>query len=179
MKAFNILFKIVGWVCVSASILFLCLLIKDLGEYSRYSMYGETTLLDIYVVTYLMLSFIICGIASFWLSEYSNIKAKEEKYYDCQLAKLKQNIKTQPITTQPIITQRLKVGEKFTIEDMNTHEISTYTIVEREQQDVVKGLISNDAPIARKVAESLTGDIVELFSGDKAFKFKILSKNGK
>lgn len=171
MKAFNILFKIVGWVCVSASVLFLFLLIKDLDEYSRYSMYGETTLLDIYVVTYLMLSFIICAIASFWLSEYSNIKAKEEEYYDCQLAKLKQNIKTQPITTQ-----KLKVGKKFTIEDMDTHEISKYTIVEREQQDVVKGLISNNSPIARKVSESLAGDIIELSSGDKTFKFKILSK---
>lgn len=171
MKVFNILFKIVGWVCVSVSILFLFLLIKDLDEYLRYSMYGETTLFDIYIVTYLMLSFIVCAIASFWLSEYSNIKAKEEEYYDCQLAKLKQNI-----TPQSISAQRLKVGEKFTIEDMDTHEISKYTIVEREQQDVSKGLISNNSPIAQKVSESFTGDIIELSSGDKTFKFKILSK---
>lgn len=77
----------------------------------------------------------------------------------------------------PTEEYRFQIGDKFTIEDLDTHKIEKYTIVEKEKQDVDNGLISNNSPIALKVVQSQMGDIIELSSGDKTYRFKILSKN--
>lgn len=169
MKTFRELFIVLGWILGIVCTVFLAVLAKDLHEYNSYLNYGDVTLLNIYATIYLAISSAIGSIICFWLSVFSRIKAKEEEYYDYQMRKLDKN-QTQNVE------QKLNIGDKFTIEDMDTHKIEKYTIVEREKQDVSKGLISGNSPIALKIAESQTGDVIELQSGDNIFQFKILSK---
>ena len=151
MKTFRELFIVLGWILGIVCTVFLAVLAKDLHEYN----------------SYLAISSAIGSIICFWLSVFSRIKAKEEEYYDYQMRKLDKN-QTQNVE------QKLNIGDKFTIEDMDTHKIEKYTIVEREKQDVSKGLISGNSPIALKIAESQTGDVIELQSGDNIFQFKII-----
>lgn len=73
--------------------------------------------------------------------------------------------------------KRLSIGDTFTIKDISTQTSKKFTIVEKENQDESKGLISNDLPIAIKVANSPIGKNIEMKYGDKIYQFKIMSKS--
>lgn len=72
---------------------------------------------------------------------------------------------------------KLRIGDTFTIKDISTCVEKKFTIVEKENQDEAKGLISNDLPIAVKVANSPIGKNIEMKYGDKIYQFKIMSKS--
>lgn len=87
MKTFKTLFKIIGWFCIICSIVFVSFLMRCLHNYFEYSLFEDVTLLDVYVLAYLTLSFIVFGLICLWLAELSKIRAKEEEYYEYQLKK--------------------------------------------------------------------------------------------
>lgn len=92
MKTFKTLFKIIGWFCIICSIVFVSFLMRYLHNYFEYSLFGDVTLLDVYVLAYLTLSFIVFGLICLWLAELSKIRAKEEEYYEYQLKKQTQEL---------------------------------------------------------------------------------------
>lgn len=179
MKFFKTFFKIAGGFCVCLVAIFLFILIGDINEYSSYPTYGDVTLLDIYLVSYLLMSAIVGALVCFWLSEFSSIKAKEEEYYNLQLYGLKQNNQNDQSNQNNIDFKRLNLGDTFTIKDILTQDEKKFTIVEKENQDESKGLISNDLPIALKVANSPIGKNIEMKYGDNIYQFKIMSKSQK
>lgn len=186
MKTFKTFFKIAGWFCVCLAAIFLFILIGDINEYSSYSTYGDATLLDIYLMSYFLGSAIVGALVCFWLSEFSAIKAKEEEYYDLQLYSVNQNnnqIQNNHNNNQNnqnnITSKRLSVGDTFTIKNIATQTEKEFKIVEKENQDEDKGLISNDLPIAIKVANSPIGKNIEMKYGDKIYEFKIMDKSQK
>ena len=85
MKTFKTLLKIIGWFCIICSIIFVSFLMRYLHNYFKYSLFGDVSLLDVFVLAYLTLSFIVCGLICLWLAELSKIRAKEEEYYEYQL----------------------------------------------------------------------------------------------
>lgn len=186
MKTFKSFFKVAGWFCVCLVAIFLFILIGDISEYSSYSTYGDVTLLDIYLMSYFLGSAIVGALVCFWLSEFSAIKAKEEEYYDLQLYRydlqlygLKQNNQNDQSNQNKIDFKRLSVGDTFTLRDISTQNEKNFTVVEKEKQDESKGLISNDLPIAIKVANYPIGKNIEMKYGDKIYQFKIMDKKQK
>lgn len=179
MKFFKTFFKIVGGLSGCLAVIFLFMLIVDIDEYSSYSAYGDVTLLDIYLMSYFLGSAIVGALVCFWLSEFSAIKAKEEEYYDLRLYGLKQNNQNDQSNQNKIDFKRLSIGDTFTLRDISTLNEKNFTIVEKENQDESKGLISNDLPIALKVANSPIGKNIEMKYGDNIYEFKIMSKSQK
>ncbi|MBA3819141.1 MAG: transcription elongation factor GreA [Deltaproteobacteria bacterium] len=60
---------------------------------------------------------------------------------------------------------RVKFGATVTIEDTETAEVTTYTIVGEHEADIKKGRISIGAPVARALIGKEIGDTVPLPSG--------------
>ena len=106
MKTFKTLLKIIGWFCIICSIIFVSFLMRYLHNYFKYTLFGDVSLLDVCVLAYLTLSFIVCGLICLWLAELSKIRAKEEEYYEYQFKKQ---------TKEQIEKNKLKTNENHNI----------------------------------------------------------------
>ena len=108
-------------------------------------------------------------------SEYDEAK-NDQAFNEGEIVRLENQLRTiQVVDEDKISTKEVHVGNKVTIEDMETHEKLTYTIVGSSEANPFKGTISNVSPVGSALLGKKRGQVVSVAIPAGVAKYKITS----
>lgn len=110
------------------------------------------------------------------LSENADYDAARDRQaqVEARIKELEKMISNAEIIKDNKASTYVRVGSKVEIEELDTHNISTYTIVGTIEADPLNGKLSNVTPLAEAILDKKVGSICEV-DVDKPYEVKILS----
>lgn len=110
------------------------------------------------------------------LSENADYDAARDRQaqVEARIKELEKMISNAEIIKDNKASAYVRVGSRVEIEELDTHNICTYTIVGTIEADPLNGKLSNVTPLAEAILDKKVGSICEV-DVDKPYDVKILS----
>lgn len=110
------------------------------------------------------------------LSENADYDAARDRQaqVEARIKELEKMISNAEIIKDGKTSSYVRVGSRVEIEELDTHNIYTYTIVGTIEADPLNGKLSNVTPLAEAILDKKVGSICEV-DVDKPYEVKILS----
>ena len=112
------------------------------------------------------------------LRENAEYKAALEKQQILQttLTNLENDLKMAHIITSSVVpSDFISVGSKVRLTEENTGDMFVYTILDKWDADVDKGIISFRSPLGRALLDHRKGEVVTFGKAEMEQKFKVIS----
>lgn len=109
------------------------------------------------------------------LSENADYDAARDKQaqVESRIKELEHMIRNAEIISEKKGAKNVRLGSTVTIEDLDTNERMTFTIVGTVEADPLNGKVSNATPLAEAILEQKAGDIVTI-EVDEPYQVKIV-----
>lgn len=107
-------------------------------------------------------------------SEYDEAK-NEQAFIESRIATLEEKLRNvKLIDDNDISTDHINVGCKVKLEDVETGDISEYTIVGSAEADPLEFKLSNESPVGKALIGRKKGEIVDVKAPAGILRYKIL-----
>ena len=109
------------------------------------------------------------------LSDNADYDAARDKQaqVESRIKELEHMIRNAEIISEKKGAKNVRLGSTVTIEDLDTNERMTFTIVGTVEADPLNGKVSNATPLAEAILEQKAGDIVTI-EVDEPYQVKIV-----
>ena len=109
------------------------------------------------------------------LSENADYDAARDKQaqVESRIKELEHMIRNAEIISEKKGAKNVRLGSTVTIEDLDTNERMTFTIVGTVEADPLNGKVSNATPLAEAILEQKAGDIITI-EVDEPYQVKIV-----
>lgn len=109
------------------------------------------------------------------LSENADYDAARDKQaqVESRIKELEHMIRNAEIISEKKGAKNVRLGSTVTIEDLDTHERNTFTIVGTVEADPLNGKVSNATPLAEAILEQKVGSVVTV-EVDEPYEVKII-----
>ena len=109
------------------------------------------------------------------LSENADYDAARDKQaqVESRIKELEHMIRNAEIISEKKGAKNVRLGSTVTLEDLDTNERMTFTIVGTVEADPLNGKVSNATPLAEAILEQKAGDIVTI-EVDEPYQVKIV-----
>ena len=109
------------------------------------------------------------------LSENADYDAARDKQaqVESRIKELEHMIRNAEIISEKKGAKNVRLGSTVTIEDLDTNDRMTFTIVGTVEADPLNGKVSNATPLAEAILEQKAGDIVTI-EVDEPYQVKIV-----
>ena len=109
------------------------------------------------------------------LSENADYDAARDKQaqVESRIKELEHIIRNAEIISEKKGAKNVRLGSTVTIEDLDTHERNTFTIVGTVEADPLNGKVSNATPLAEAILEQKVGSVVTV-EVDEPYEVKII-----
>ena len=109
------------------------------------------------------------------LSENADYDAARDKQaqVESRIKELEHMIRNAEIISEKKGAKNVRLGSTVTIEDLDTHERNTFTIVGKVEADPLNGKVSNATPLAEAILEQKVGSVVKV-EVDEPYEVKII-----
>lgn len=110
------------------------------------------------------------------LSENADYDAARDRQaqVEARINQLEYMIQNAEVISESRSSKYVRLGSKVTIEELDTKEVMTYTIVGSVESDPLNGKLSNMTPLAIAILDKKIGSTVTV-NVDKPYEVKILS----
>ena len=106
-------------------------------------------------------------------SEYEEAK-NEQAFVEGRIIELEDKLKHAKLISDKHKSQGVELGSSIKLQNLNTKEEETYTIVGSTEADPFEGKISNESPVGMAVLDKNKGDEVVVKAPMGEVKYKIL-----
>ena len=109
------------------------------------------------------------------LSENADYDAARDRQaqVESRIKELEHMIRNAEIISEKKGAKNVRLGSTVTIEDLDTHERNTFTIVGTVEADPLNGKVSNATPLAEAILEQKVGSVVTV-EVDEPYEVKII-----